>query len=217
MTTRDESLAAPILLCGMLGGMVGGLTCCCWVAPAFTSLWAVRWARNVRGPGVAVTSAGIRAALLSALLMATFGTAIFLYLNDPSRMSAEEQAMLKAFGGADVADLPLAALAAGHAAIAGSVGLGLGLLGALLGGGGAGAASRSRKRSAAAGPAPAATTAGEPASKPKGEWTPLGAPAPAPPAAPAEVPASVPAALPDDVEPVHADPKSEEAAWTDDE
>lgn len=136
--TGDRSLAEPILICGILGGMLGGLNCCCWFAPLASSFLAVRWSRNLRGPHASVTWAGFRSSLISALIMGTFGTAFYLYLNDPSRMSAEQQALLESvLGGSGMSDLPMGAIAAGHTAIATTVGLVLGFVGTLLAGGGA--------------------------------------------------------------------------------
>jgi len=66
--------------------------------------------------------------------MATFGTAVNLYLNDPGRMSAEQQAMLEQFlGGAGMSDMPMGVMAMMFAGLGGIAGLAGGLLGTALG------------------------------------------------------------------------------------
>ncbi len=198
-TDRTASLAEPILICGILGGMVGGLNCCCWFAPAASSFLAVKWARNLRGPTANVTGAGIRAAILSALLMAAFGTAVYLYLNVPSRMSVEQQAFMQAMlGDSGMADVPVGGLAFGHALIASTMGMVLGFLGALAAGGGA----QRPPRPPQAAPTPAAPAA------------PVAPAAPAAPAAPPPTFGSASRfldAAPEDF----ASTPSEEQAWSD--
>lgn len=164
------SAALPILLCGILGGMVGGLSCCCWVLPIGTSFWAVRWARNLRGPQAqGLFSVGLATTAVTALLMATFGTAVNLYLNDPSRMSADQQALLEqVLGGAGIAEMPMGMMAMVIAGLGAGAGLLAGLIGAALGAAGSG-----RKSAPAASapvvvprPAPAPSQPIAPASQP---------------------------------------------------
>ncbi len=129
------SASLPILLCGILGGMVGGLSCCCYIVPVGTSFWAVRWARNLRGPQAqGLFGVGMATTAITSVLMATFGTAVNLYLNDPGRMSAEQQAMLEQFlGGAGMSDMPMGVMAMMFAGLGGIAGLAGGLLGTALG------------------------------------------------------------------------------------
>lgn len=134
MTGRDEpSVAVPILLCGILGGMVGGLNCCCWLVPGATSLLCVRWARNLRGDGGPVLRIGLLASLISALLVATWGTALFLYLNDPARMGESKAVVEGLLGGSGMEDLPLGMMALGLAGVGFVFALGVGLVGAAVG------------------------------------------------------------------------------------
>lgn len=157
---RSASLAEPILICGILGGLLGGLNCCCWFAPLASSFFAVRWSRNLRGPTANVTGAGVRATLISAMVMATFGTAVYLYMNDPSRMSADQLALLESvLGSSGMSDLPMGAMAAGHAVVAAAAGVILGFVGVALAGGGAKRSSRSPSPGSPSRPATPATPA----------------------------------------------------------
>ena len=133
----DASVALPILLCGILGGLVGGLNCCCWLAPGATGLLCVRWARNVRGDDSPVLGIGLLASLISALLVATWGTALFLYLNDPSRMG-ESQAVVEELLGTGGDELPMGMMALGVAGMGFVFTLAVGLVGAAIGSIGAG-------------------------------------------------------------------------------
>jgi hypothetical protein len=128
----DQSVALPILLCGTLGGMVGGLNCCCWLVPGITGLLCVRWARNLRGDGTPVLGVGLMASLVSALLVATWGTALFLYLNDPARMG-ESQAVVEELLGTSGGELPMGMMALGVAGMGFVFTLAVGLVGAAIG------------------------------------------------------------------------------------
>ena len=134
MNVRDEaSLALPILLCGILGGMVGGLNCCCWLVPGVTSLMCVRWARNLRGDGRPLMGVGFMASLISAGLVATWGTAVFLYLNDPARMGESQAMVEELLGSGGLEELPLGAMALGIGGLGFVFALSVGLVGAAVG------------------------------------------------------------------------------------
>ncbi len=187
MSGRDEpGIAVPVLLCGILGGMVGGLNCCCWVVPGLTGLLCARWVRNLRGDASPTMRAGFGAALISALLVATWGTALFLYLNDPSRMGESQAVVEELLGGSGVQELPMGTMAVMVSMMGFVFALMVGLAGAGLGSLG----GRARRAPGAIQPATRFMT-------PDGRVVqPLAAVQVAPPAASAPVPPPPPAASP---------------------
>lgn len=245
MTARqaNRSAAIPVLVCGIAGGLLGGLNCCCWLAPLLSSFFCVRWVRggaaDEASAGVSSAprpgGAGVMASLVSALLIATFGTAVFLFLNDPERASESRAAIEGLFGAGDMGEVPISGLALGLSVFGFVSGLCAGLVGTALGSMGgrrtrtspnvAPPASRSATRfldGAAAVDGPGAAVAGPSEQVPVGA-TEVGSPAdagqdappPAPPAVPAAeaVPAEHPVAVaPASVAPVAAPPEPEEAA-----
>ena len=132
--TARPSSALPVLLWGIIGGMLGGLMCCCWLAPSATSFFATRQVRKQRGPEAGnLLGVGFQTSFVASLLIATFGTAVYVWLNDPSGMSESRRAMFDMFGGG-AGDVPLGLLALGYATMGFAVSFAVGLLGSLAGG-----------------------------------------------------------------------------------
>jgi hypothetical protein len=188
--SETPSASLPILLCGILGGLIGGFNCCCWITPAITSFFAVRWARNLGPADRPLLGVGFMATLVSALLVSTFGTAVFLYINDPARMGESQQMVEDLLGSGGMSEMPMGLMAFAVASL-GFVGtMTTGLLGAMLG-----AAGRGKQvRTAAARPGDHSATR---------FLAPLGAPASQPPMTP-PAPAAAPVVAP---EPAQAEPQ----------
>ncbi len=118
MSDERDGLLLPVLGWGLAGGLVGSLSCCCWLGPAAAGwIGARRGASHGHGPIVGV---GIGA--ISALVVGSLGTALFLATTD-AELLAEVGA----------GDLSLGALAASYAVLGAFAALVGGALGGVLG------------------------------------------------------------------------------------
>jgi hypothetical protein len=122
--TQNEVRVASTLFYGILGGLSGAASCCCWPGAVFVSWMATRRAvaRGVIEPGAGL-SYGLGVGVVMGLVMASLGTAIGLSGLDGPQFESMEPLM---------AETPLWLLAGVMAGLLGAVGLGSGLLGGLL-------------------------------------------------------------------------------------
>ena len=142
--TENEIRLASTLFYGILGGISGAASCCCWPGSVFVAWLATRRAvtRGVVEPGGGL-SYGLGIGVVMALVMSTLGTAVALSGLDGPQFESM---------GIPMADTPLWLLAGVSALLLGAVGLGSGLLGGLL-------ASSARQKPAEPRPARSVPTA----------------------------------------------------------
>lgn len=81
MKPAAGDLTLPVLGWGIAGGLVGSLSCCCWLGPAAAGWMACRHAARVRPGGAPLVGLGVGA--ISAVMVASLGTALFLATSDP--------------------------------------------------------------------------------------------------------------------------------------
>ncbi len=104
----------PVLVCGLAGGLLGSLSCCCWLGPAAAGFAGARWTGSAAD--------GVGVGLVSGALVATAGTALFL-----ATAGVHESAESLAQAGVSLD-------AGGLAAVFSLIGFGVSLAGAGLGG-----------------------------------------------------------------------------------
>ena len=117
MREGEGDLALPILGWGIAGGLVGSLSCCCWLGPAAAGWIACRQVARARPEGA--RGVGLGVGVVSAVVVSSLGTALFLATSDPELL-----------GEVGAGDLSLGALAVAYA----TFGFGVSVAGSTLGG-----------------------------------------------------------------------------------
>ncbi len=121
MSEPEGDLLLPVLGWGVAGGLLGSLSCCCWFGPVAGGWLAGRHAARVRPGGAGWVGPAVGG--ISALVVSSLGTALFLATSDAELMAE-----------VGAGDLSQGSLAAAYAALGFGVSITGATLGALVGG-----------------------------------------------------------------------------------